>query len=236
LAGAVLSLVPHEEGVAQSDTGAAPLVPEPNLPAAEITASGAVQGLPALRAVTVASRRLLRGEIGVAEPVVVRLDARRVPPQGGDPPPTRQIGLSVVREWVVADVPEPNAFFVSIQLDPIDLNLPPQRSVSLSASREWVELAFPRQHRVNVSALHHWVEGRFPAQTSIGLTAFKSWRDLDLPEPTAGDIETRRHIPPTILVTEPLSVSAVIQRHYPKNLWSIPERNNVIRFNLTGRY
>jgi hypothetical protein len=184
---------------------------EDSSPKTRITAFGAVQGLPAPRAVTIAPRRLLRGEIGAAEPIALELGVDRPLADGGQPPAARRIDLSVVREQTVVDAPEPQVFFVSIQLDPIDPDLPPQTSISLAANRKWVEPIGS-------------------SQVNADLAASNSWRNVEFPESKAGVIEVDRDAPPTILVTEPLSVSAVIERHYPANLWSIPERDIIDRY------
>ncbi len=150
--------------------------------------------------VSVRVRRRERGEIGVAEPIVLTLGANREAPVDLDPPPPVAIDMVSRRDWVEALMPEPRRVVVAADLIWFDAIIPRSRRIVVAADLIWFDAIIPPSRRIVVASDHKWIEGDVPPLRSLVLSV-------------------HRKAPEIVMITEPLRTSSIVIRFYPRHLW-----------------
>ncbi len=180
--------------------------------------------LPVGRRIRVSARPVERGEIAVIDGLKITVGPRRSLPADRPLRDPQSIALSGLRHWVDVAMPSVRRIVLSGHRQWVEVVAPPLRRLTLSGYREWVGVDVPPSRRLALSGYREWIELELPPSRTVYISFDPNWIDAPLRPPRNILANVSREDPDTILITEPLSTSAIIERLYPLDLFQVEAR------------
>jgi len=141
----------------------------------------------------VAARPVVKSELIVYDPVAIRFGSTRPLPE-------------------VIALPRQRRVAIRSRLGSIYLALPVRMRTLVSARMESIGIAVPVPRGIAAAAEKEGIVAPMPDQRAVGIALRITAAELKMPAMRGIDADIQRHVPEVVLITEPLGMTAVIQR------------------------
>lgn len=141
----------------------------------------------------VAARPVVKSELIVYDPVAIRFGSTRPLPEAIALPRQRRVAIRTRLGSIYLALPVRMRTLVSARMESIGIAVPVPRGIAAAAEKEGIVAPMPDQRAVGIALRITAAELKMPAMRGI-------------------DADIQRHAPTVVLITEPLGMTAVIQR------------------------
>jgi len=154
--------------------------------------------LPDPKRMVLGARQVASGELIIYDPIAVNFGATRAMPDAVALPRHRRVAIRARMDSIYFALPLRKRTIVSARMDSIDIAIPDPHGLTTAA----------RMDKIDIPPLDDPV--------AIGVALEITAADLEMPATHSMSAVIMRYQPEVVLITEPLVMSAVIQRPVPQ--------------------